>query len=337
MSTYDRVASLELVVDGYELERLETEVSSDFTRVTTIVILRGDGHEGRGEDVTYEAADHDRQPKLDLAGRYTVDSFSERLEELELFDGGPSREQFRPYRRWAYESAALDLALRRAGTSLGAALGRESRPVRFVSSTRLDVRGWLALYPDLEFKLDPTPAWDRELAAQIAATGRVRTLDFKAYYTGTSVDNPPDPELYALCLESFPDAVIEDAGITDETRPLLEPVRDRLSWDAPIHSIADVDALEWEPRWLNIKPSRFGSTRLLLDCLDACAERGITLYGGGQFELGVGRGQIQALASLFYPDGPSDIAPGGFNAPEPMAGLPPSPLEPPAEPIGFEF
>ena len=32
-------------------------------------------------------------------------------------------------------------------------------------------------------------------------------------------------------------------------------------------------------------------------------------YGGGQYELGVGRGQIQCLAALFHPDAPNDIAP----------------------------
>ena len=37
------------------------------------------------------------------------------------------------------------------------------------------------------------------------------------------------------------------------------------------------------------------------------------LYGGGQFELGVGRDQIEALASLFYPDGPNDVAPREYH------------------------
>jgi hypothetical protein len=52
------------------------------------------------------------------------------------------------------------------------------------------------------------------------------------------------------------------------------------------------------------------------------------MYGGGQFELGPGRGQIQYLASLFHPDGSNDVAPGGYNEVEPRAGLPESPLEP---------
>ena len=52
------------------------------------------------------------------------------------------------------------------------------------------------------------------------------------------------------------------------------------------------------------------------------------MYGGGQFELGPGRGQIQYLASLFHPDGPNDVAPKGYNAPEPASGLETSPLPP---------
>ena len=47
-------------------------------------------------------------------------------------------------------------------------------------------------------------------------------------------------------------------------------------------------------------------------------------------ELGVARGQIQLLASLFHPDGPNDIAPPGFNALDPAAGLPDQPAGPAA-------
>ncbi len=64
----------------------------------------------------------------------------------------------------------------------------------------------------------------------------------------------------------------------------------------------------------------------MLDAYDYCAERGIGNYGGGQFELGPGRGQIQYLASLFHPDTPNDIAPTGYNLPVARAGLPASPL-----------
>ena len=110
-----------------------------------------------------------------------------------------------------------------------------------------------------------------------------------------------------------------------------------MSTRSPIHSLADVDALTIPPRFLNVKPSRFGSVARLFECIETCLARGMTLYGGGQFELGVGRGQIQALASLFYGDSANDVAPGEYNAPEPVPGLPRSPLEPPARPVGFSW
>ena len=90
---------------------------------------------------------------------------------------------------------------------------------------------------------------------------------------------------------------------------MLAPHRERITWDAPIHSVADVLALPFAPRMLNVKPSRFGDLRALLEFYDYCAAHQIGLYGGGQTELGVGRGQIQYLASLFHPDAPNDVAP----------------------------
>ena len=45
------------------------------------------------------------------------------------------------------------------------------------------------------------------------------------------------------------------------------------------------------------------------------------MYGGGQYELGPGRLQIQRLASVFYPDGPNDVAPSAYNEGEPREGL----------------
>src|SRR5205085_7820375 len=107
--------------------------------------------------------------------------------------------------------------------------------------------------------------------------------------------------------------------------------------DAPIHSIADIEALPYPPKMVNIKPSRLGGLRSLLDAYDYCDERGIGTYGGGQFELGVGRGQNQYLASLFCADAPNDVAPTGYNAVEPADGLPVSPLEPAPAPTGFRW
>jgi hypothetical protein len=246
---------------------------------------------------------------------------------------------FRLYRRWGFESAALDLALRQAGRSIAEALDREPRPVRFVVSKRIDsvdaLRRLLDRYAGTRLKLDPTSDWTDEFVAAIAATGAVDVIDLKGAYKGTAVDQPPDPEMYARVAEAFPEAWIEDPALTPETEAVLAPYRDRITWDAPIHSVADVEALPFAPRTLNVKPSRFGRLAELCAFYDFCAQRGIALYGGGQFELGPGRGQIQVLASLFNPEGPNDVAPGGYNAIEPPDGLDVSPLEPALDPTGF--
>ncbi len=245
---------------------------------------------------------------------------------------------------WAYESAALDLALRQAGTTLREALTRTPKPVRFVVSLRLGeppsidpLRQRLDAYPFLRFKLDPTSSWSEELIAALVASGAVESVDFKAYYTGSIVDQPADPVLYRRVVEAFPQAWIEDPALTPETDAALAAHRERFSWDAPIHSVADIQALRYPPRMVNIKPSRLGGLRNLLDAFDYCAAQGIGNYGGGQFELGVGREQIQYLASLFHADAPNDVAPSGYNLPQPPGGLPSSPLAPEPSALGFRW
>ncbi|HKD32857.1 MAG TPA: hypothetical protein VKB73_05225 [Gaiellaceae bacterium] len=333
-ATYARVAGMPLEIDGYELERLEKPVTRGFTRLTTLVHLRGGGEEGLGEDVTWYAEHHDREQAagaaLTLGGSWTLESFSA---ALELPD---------PHRRWAYESAALDIALRQAGQTLAEAVGREPRPVAFVVSpglgdppTARTVQRWLEIDPGLRFKLDPGSAWTDDLIAELAATHAVVTADYKGFYTDQ--DPPPDASLYRRVAEGFPEAYLEDPGLTDETDLALEPHRERVTWDAPIHSVVDVEQLPFPPGVLNSKPSRFGRLEELLAFYDFCDRLGIALYGGGMFELGPGRGQIQYLASLFHPDGPNDVAPGAYNEPEPRAGLPASPLEPAPSAAGFRW
>ena len=348
MSAWETLAGLELEIEDYRLEGLQASVSSEFERKSTVIRLRGAGAEGIGEDVTYDAVDHDilqaAGPTLPLRGRFTLASFSERVASLDLFPEPPRREVSSLYRTWAYESAALDLALRQAGTTLHEALSREPRPVRFVVSLRLGepptlapVRQRLAQYPTLRFKLDPTSSWDEQLIAELVSTGAVDSVDFKGYYSGSIVDQPADPVLYRRVAEAFPQAWIEDPALTAETDAVLAAHRERFSWDAPIHSIADIEALPYPPRMVNVKPSRLGWLRSLLDTYDYCAQHGIGNYGGGQFELGPGRGQNQYLASLFHADAPNDVAPTGFNLPDTPAGLPSSPLSPTPDTTGFRW
>jgi hypothetical protein len=319
MSTYDAVKDLPLEIESYDLEPLEQEVARGFTLRRTVIVLRGGGEEGRGEEVDYNPTIQQefqaRRSELPVAGRHTLDSFS-------LLQSGQTE-----YRRWGLESAALDLALRQAGKTLGEAIGRTPRPLRFVVSTRIaNVPRWLELYPGIRFKLDPDRDWTDDVIAQLAGAGAVDTIDFKGIYRG-DFGSPPDAELYERIAAAFPGAWIEDPALNDDTSRVLQPQRDRITWDAGIHEWSDVEALPFTPLCLNSKPSRFGSVRRLFDFYDACEREGIALYGGGQFELGPGRAQIQLLASLFHPDAPNDVAPSGYNATEPVAGLPVSPLE----------
>lgn len=321
MPLYDSVKHLPLVVEQVEHEPLALPLRF-MTRRTTAFHLHGSGEDGVGEDVTYEEEHHTDVALPELAGEHTLDSFSG------LIAATPG------YRRWGLESAALDLALRQAGRSLAEAVGREPQPVRFVVSQSA-VAELRALYPEIRFKLDASDSWTDEVVAELAATGAVDVVDLKGLYEGDWVDATPTAELYGRVAEAFPEAWIEDARLTDETRPVLEPHCRRLTWDFPIHSVADVAALELAPACLNSKPSRFGSVRNLFDFYDHCETNGIAIYGGGQFELGPGRGQIQHLASLFHADAPNDVAPKEYNDGGPRPGLPQSPLPAAAGDPGF--
>jgi L-alanine-DL-glutamate epimerase-like enolase superfamily enzyme len=352
VATFDRIADFPIRVESYELEDQDREYG-EFTRPSTIIHLRGDGHEGVGEDVVYTVLDHiahrDAGPVHDLSGPETLGELCELVGELDLFAAAPPEyEASRHYRRWAYESAALDLALRQSGVPLHEAVGREPKPLTFVCSTRLGgigedappsttepVRKRLAKYPTLRFKLDPENDWDDDLIAELQEIAEVDILDLKGLYEGTPVDVETDPDLYRRVADAFPDAYLEDPDINDETRPVLEPHADRISWDAPLHSLADVE--ERAQKAINSKPSRFGSLRELMSVYDYCEREGIAIYGGGQGEVGPGRGQIQYLASLFHPDTPNDVAPSGYNDPSVPDGLATSPMDPVPSETGFRW
>jgi hypothetical protein len=349
MSTFDLLADLPVVVEGYALDGLSAQVSSGFERLTTFVRLYGEDAEGVGEDVVYDGVDQLALQKAgavhDLRGRWALAELCERIDALDLFPAPPQREVSRLYRRWTFHSAALDLALRQVKKPLHQALERSAKPVTFVVSLRLGepptmdpIERRLSRYPGLRFKLDPTSSWTPELIAALAATGAVDSVDFKSFYKGTVVDQEADPVLYQRVIEALRDAWIEDPDVTDpRTAAVLEGHHERITWDAPIHSIDDIEALPFAPRMVNIKPSRIGGLPKLCDTYDYCAEHRIAAYGGGQFELGPGRGQAQYLASLFHPDTPNDLAPAPYNVDDPPPGLPNSPLEPQPSAVGFRW
>jgi len=344
--TYRLIADLPVQIDAYGLESLSQQMTAERTRRTTLICVVGGGEAGVGEDATpieaEQLAFQERGASLPVAGRWTIDSFSAHLASLELISPGP-HERARSFRQWGFESAALDLALRQAGRSLADVLGRVCRPVTFVNSLRLSeppsadpIHQRLELLPGLRFKLDPTADWDERLLAEIAATGAVDTVDLKSQYP-PPFGQPADPELYERVVRAFPQAWIEDPAITPETWPVLEPHVSRITWDAPLHSVADIEALSTRPRAINIKPVRFGTLKTLSAVYDYCVAKDIAMYGGGFGELGAGRHHLQYLASLFHPDTPNDVAPSGYNRPALDPALPTSPLAAVPAATGFRW
>ena len=322
------LAALPVQVDACVLEPLSF-ATPRFERLTTIVALSGGGYTGRGEDVAYEPdtqLEHRANAPFALSGTATLGEWSARLDDVALFSAEPTNHASHDYRRWAYESALLDLGLQQAGTTLGALLGRTPAPVRFCVSSGLGPAAWLAVDPAIEFKLDAGEAWDAEHIATLAALDRVRVVDIKAHYGDAwGLDPETAHRQLALVLAGMPDVVIEDPPVDDRALALLAGHLDRVAFDAPVHALADILHLP-QTGWMNIKPSRFGTIARLLEAIEHCEHHGIKLYGGGQFELAIGRRQIQELASLFYPTGPNDVAPGGYNALTAEPDLPQSPL-----------
>jgi hypothetical protein len=348
MTLYDRLADLSLQIDSVGLADLVRPPNGGFERRTTVIRLHGNAEQGIGEDVNYQPAEQlllQRQGlDLPIRGRHRLDDFERLLDELDLFDRDPQSADSRDYRRWAVSSAALDLALRQAQRSLHDVLGITPKPVRFVKSMGLGdgpgiepVTRILEYMPALRFKLDAAKPWDDSTVDGLRRTGAVDVVDLKGFYSGTPVDLAADPALYLRVARGLPDVWIEDPALTDDTRPVLEGYRDRITWDAPIHSVADIEGLPFRPRMLNMKPSRFGSLRRVFDAYDWCREHDVGMYGGGQYELGPGRGHLHYLASLFHPEAPNDVAPTAYHDIGPQADLPPSPLAPAPRTTGFAW
>jgi hypothetical protein len=347
-SLWSRLAELPLVVEACEYERLQGVLAFEFDRITTHVRLVGPGADGLGEDVSVFRDDgtalHETQPSLPLAGEWTLAGFCDHLATLALWPEPPEWDVAVRFRNWAFESAALDLALGQAGRPLHEVLGLQPMPVRFVNSLGLGkepsvepVRRRLARSPGVRFKLDAEATWTPALVDEVAATGAVDTIDFKGQY-GLEVKDPAAlAELYDHILAAFPDAYLEDPHDLPEIAQRLHAHLERVSYDAPIRSAEDIGATPLSARVVNVKPARIGGLQRLFEVYARCTRERRPMYGGGMAELGVGRGQIELLAALFHPDAPNDVAPSAYNEDNPPGGLPASPLAPRPAPTGFRW
>ena len=306
-----RLAALPLRVERARCDVAPVAVPSypGGPRPSSTLVLECAGHAGRGEHVGWTDEAHagfaERVAALPLARCTTVADA-----------GALARERLPdPYDRAALETAAIDLALRQAATDAFLLCGKAPRPVRYVLSFErvadpaARARSELAPNPGLELKVDADPAWSDDTLAALESLGRVAVLDFKQ--SGTRAD-------HLRAHRVLPHALLEDAPQGTEAWPAA--LRARLALDAAISSAADVAALDDLPAAVNVKPARVGGVLEALAVIAACASRGVDVYVGGMFEVGVGRVLAQTLASLFSPDGPNDVAPialAGRPAPRP--------------------
>ena len=184
MSLYDLVSDLQLTVDDLRFEhcggRGRARASRARRRPSRSAVAPAPVV---GEDVTYDAAEHDadRLPGSSWRRSWTLDSLLRAASTGSTCSRPASRARhaYRDYRRWAFESAALDLALQQAGRSLGDALGREARAarVRLLDPRRL--ARWLArALPRAALQARPDRRVDRRArrrARRRAATSRSST------------------------------------------------------------------------------------------------------------------------------------------------------------------
>ena len=333
---WERIAGLPLVVEDYSLERL----SSAYERITTLVTLAGAGETGASEDIMNDEAMLEAGTYLSLAGRGRSRA-SATTSRRSIIGGGrrssgswPATSASGPSRRRRWTSRCARRVAR-----CPTCWGVEPRPLRFVNSLGLGdppsvekIARRVELNPTVGFKLDAEVSWTPEIVRGLGALDRVRTVDFKGRY---GLEVPATDQLVAMyraVIEVFDEALLEDPHDLPEIDAVLAPVRERVSFDAPITRVADITT-----RVINVKPSRIGGLRPLFEIYEHCAADGIAMYGGGMGELGIARGQVELLASMFHPDADNDVAPSEFNAPELEAALPSSPLVPPPLSPGFRW
>src|SRR3954465_14279914 len=106
-SLWSRVADLPLTISAHAVAPLHAPAPNE--RVTYLVRLRGADAEGLGEDVGGDMADPDGA-FLAAAPSLAPATFYDHLAGLDLWPEPPEWDMARRWRRWAFESAALDLA-----------------------------------------------------------------------------------------------------------------------------------------------------------------------------------------------------------------------------------
>ena len=352
-NAWAQISELPIEISEYELTGHDREFG-DFTRPSTVVHLRGGGQEGIGEDVVYDVLDHiahrDAGPVLDLTAPTTLGEACRLLGELDLFPGAaPERDASRHYRRWAYESAALDLALRQNGLALWEVVERDPQPLRFVCSTRLG--GFGEQRAQVVDRGDPQAA--RALpGARVQARPRERLgpgADRRDRRARAGAGARPEGHVQGHSgrrrhrSRALPRGGGEvPGGLPRGPRhqrpdPRGAGAARRTGSPGTRPCTRSPTSRRWRARRSTRSRRASARSRSCWRSTSTATRNGIAIYGGGQGELQCGRGQIQYLASLFHASTPNDVAPSGYNDPAVPAGMPSSPMDPAQSETGFRW
>ena len=254
---------------------------------------------------------------------------------------------YRDYRRWAFESAAADLALRQAGplARRGARARAAADQLRRLAAARraAEPRAGDAAgsRPTRACSSSSTtrPRGTTSCSRRSSATGAVESIDFKGAYKGTPVDVDDGSR---RSTGAAPRASRRRGSrIPDLTGPAadeaLRPHRDRITWDAPIHGVADIEELPFQPRTINVKPSRIGTWKELLRHLRVVRRaRHHQLRRRPVRARRRPRPDPVPRVDLPRRTSRTTSRPSGYDWAEfPETGLPASPLPPDLEPTGF--
>lgn len=313
-----RLSGLPVAIDDLRVERGAVAVADYYeeTRPTGIAVLCGRGLTGRGECVAWTAAEQAEFAaaceRLSLPSDSTLGELSPLLAS-DLDD---------PYHGAAVEGAAIDLALRQAGTNPFALAGVPAHPVAFCRSIGVAddpetaIATVLERDPDARIKIDvPVEGWPPSTWRILADTRRIVVLDFKR---GADLDQ------VRLAHAAIPEAWLEDPPVEAVTLDPRGGWLERVALDGYVLAAVDLDDPEIPPAAVNVKAPRVGGWIEALRCLEECRRRGLHAYVGGMFEVDAGRRQARVLASVFTPDAWNDLAPISVGA---VDAEPSSPLE----------
>ena len=346
VSLWPRLADLPLVVDGSSSARLEP--GPGFGEAHTTRLVRLIGRRGGGAERGHHAVHGRGAPDLPLAGEWTLgellrpprprsDAVAGRAAGMGAWRaGGATGATSRP--RSISRCA-------QAGRPLHEVLGREPRPVTFVNSLGLGdppsvdtILRRLERYPRAALQARRRAATGRRRSStRWSAPARSTRSTSRASY-GMEVEDPA--ALAADCTSGSstpsPTRCSRIRTTCRRSRALVDAARRRA---CPTTRRSTPSPTSTPSR---SAPGRSTSSRAASARCATCSRStprarsaGSRMYGGGMGELGVARGQVQLLASLFSPDGAQRHRAARLQRARSGAGLPVSPLAPAPAATGF--